>query len=81
MPTVKENLIAAKIRFISCKANQMQPVVYAIVQGMPNALETLVALRESLPEGFSDFRDFESSRLWSRKAALQTFDRAIDACS
>ena len=79
MSSVKENLISLKGTFMTYRANSIHALVMHQMNGNPHALDTLVALREALPEGFADFKDFESARSWSRKSALQVFDRAIEA--
>ena len=78
--TVRDNLIATKDHFHKYGAKSIQAAFMgAVRQDDPFALATLVALRDSLPDGYQDFRDFESSRNWRAKDAYKVFDRAIEA--
>lgn len=77
MGDIKPILIEARQRFIEYRCKSIQAALTGVAQDRPGGLAALVALRESLPEGFRDFADFESSRLWSRRKAIRVFDDAI----
>lgn len=78
--STRDNLIKAKTHFQKYGGRSIEAAFRgAIRRDDPNALETLVALRGALPEGFSDFMAFDRSRSWSRKEAFRVFDRAISS--
>lgn len=77
--SVRENLIAAKDQFRRYGGRSIHAAFLGACRNAPDALDTLAALRSALPDGYRDFSDFESSRLWRAKDAYRVFDRAIAA--
>ncbi len=75
--SLKDDLIASRARFTDCRANSIEAAFRGACSTSPTALSSLVLLRESLPTPFEDFREFETSRSWSRREAFRVFDRAI----
>lgn len=77
--STRDDILAAKKRFLDSGANSIQAAHLGACQGSATALESLVALRQALPSPFRDFVEFERSRVWRRKDAIAVFDRALKA--
>ena len=76
--SVLEDLIATRNRFESVRGNtSIQSAHYGACHSSETSLASLVALREALPPGFADFKQFETDRCWSRKKAMEVLDRAV----